>query len=264
MFLSHTSCPVCPSSDAYALYSGGSGYCFSCGHYRPGSGSPYLSIRKISPVEEEKPMLDVPADSGFEYSPSVVDWALLYGVSINTLIENNVLYSPSRSQLIFTFYKENEKNFLVSPGGSTDAFGKPVLWQARNFAGGGGKEVPKYFTQGEKEKLLPVFRNFSDNGVAIRDVVVVEDCISALKMASVGAIGMPCLGSTIGVEKITRLRAAFPRSTRFFVWLDSNMYNKAQQISQRLKLVGAQSVCVWTEQDPKCYSPEHIKQTLWS
>lgn len=29
-------CPECPSSDAFAVYSDGHGYCFSCNHYEPG------------------------------------------------------------------------------------------------------------------------------------------------------------------------------------------------------------------------------------
>ena len=32
-FIAHTPCPACPSSDAFALFDDGHGYCFSCGHY---------------------------------------------------------------------------------------------------------------------------------------------------------------------------------------------------------------------------------------
>ena len=32
-FIAHTPCPACPSSDGFALYDDGHGYCFSCGHY---------------------------------------------------------------------------------------------------------------------------------------------------------------------------------------------------------------------------------------
>ena len=34
--ISHEPCPICPSSDAFAIYSDGHGYCYSCGHYRRG------------------------------------------------------------------------------------------------------------------------------------------------------------------------------------------------------------------------------------
>jgi len=38
----HESCPVCPSSDAFAIYSDNGGYCFSCGHYRRGDSDDNL------------------------------------------------------------------------------------------------------------------------------------------------------------------------------------------------------------------------------
>ena len=37
-FVRHEPCPACPSSDAYAIYADGGGYCFSCGYYENGRG----------------------------------------------------------------------------------------------------------------------------------------------------------------------------------------------------------------------------------
>jgi twinkle protein len=37
-FVRHEACPSCSSSDAFAIYSDGGGYCFSCGHHRKGDG----------------------------------------------------------------------------------------------------------------------------------------------------------------------------------------------------------------------------------
>lgn len=41
-FLYHESCPNCPSSDAFAIYSDGHGYCFSCQHRTPATHDPLL------------------------------------------------------------------------------------------------------------------------------------------------------------------------------------------------------------------------------
>jgi len=38
-FVRHEPCPNCTSSDAFAVYSDGGGYCFSCGHHVRGSGA---------------------------------------------------------------------------------------------------------------------------------------------------------------------------------------------------------------------------------
>ena len=35
-FVRHEACPSCTSSDAFAVYADGGGYCFSCGHWRKG------------------------------------------------------------------------------------------------------------------------------------------------------------------------------------------------------------------------------------
>ena len=37
-FVRHEACPECTSSDAFAIYSDGGGYCFSCGHHTKGDG----------------------------------------------------------------------------------------------------------------------------------------------------------------------------------------------------------------------------------
>ena len=39
-FVRHEPCPECTSSDAFAIYSDGGGYCFSCGYHCQGDGKP--------------------------------------------------------------------------------------------------------------------------------------------------------------------------------------------------------------------------------
>lgn len=42
-FIRHDPCPKCPSSDAFAVYDDGHGFCFSCEHYEPGRGGSGVS-----------------------------------------------------------------------------------------------------------------------------------------------------------------------------------------------------------------------------
>ena len=45
-FVRHEACPSCSSSDAFAIYTDGGGYCFSCGHWQKGdSESPTNRIK---------------------------------------------------------------------------------------------------------------------------------------------------------------------------------------------------------------------------
>ena len=49
-FVRHEPCPNCSSSDAFARYSDGGGYCFSCGHHEKGDSSAPQSISHKSPM----------------------------------------------------------------------------------------------------------------------------------------------------------------------------------------------------------------------
>ena len=263
-FLRHTSCPVCPSSDGFAEYAGGSGWCFVCHHYRPPTGSPYVGMARALDKGEldfdANRMRDLPYDAGFEYSSEAVGWCESFGVGIPELIEHNVLWSVSKKQLIFPFYAEDLKP-LASAQGGTDGFAKPILWQARNFQR--TKATPKYITHGEKEQTIPLFRCLSIERVGSQlPVVIVEDCISAIKVCRLGGVAVPCLGSTIGRDKLARLRAVLGVSRPYVVWLDSNMYDKAQQISQRLSMLGCHTRVVWSKEDPKCYDNKYIEEQI--
>src|SRR5210317_1553713 len=52
-FISHEPCDKCGSSDAFATYSDGHGYCFSCSHYVPAEGDNVVSIKRESKVSKE-------------------------------------------------------------------------------------------------------------------------------------------------------------------------------------------------------------------
>jgi twinkle protein len=48
-FVRHEPCPECTSSDAFAIYTDGGGYCFSCGHHTKGDGEyiPTTTTRRM-------------------------------------------------------------------------------------------------------------------------------------------------------------------------------------------------------------------------
>lgn len=64
-FLHHEACPVCPSSDAFAVYSDGAGHCFRCEYHRfPDDTIPERSVNKISHIKgdliPQKPYDSIP------------------------------------------------------------------------------------------------------------------------------------------------------------------------------------------------------------
>jgi hypothetical protein len=169
-----------------------------------------------------------------------LEWVSKYGLSTNELIERRVLWSDFRQQLIFTWYDQSD-NLL--------------LWQARNFKPG----AKKYFTRGVPDECLPVY--YHSSPTEGQSLVIVEDCISAIKIARISD-SMPVLGSDINRDKLSRLRAYYGPSCRVVVWLDGNMYHKAQRMAQRMNLLGMNASAVYTELDPKCYTIEEIWRVL--
>ena len=52
-FVRHTACNSCGSSDAFAVYSDGGGYCFSCGHHEFGDSDYVPSTKSKSMISYE-------------------------------------------------------------------------------------------------------------------------------------------------------------------------------------------------------------------
>ena len=232
-FIRHTSCHLCRSSDARALYEGGGWFCWSCGKAGGTSTSPYLLDFERNSEEE----IVLPYDSSFNYSTDCLNWVSKYGVTINELIQHKVYWSEEKKQLIFTFWDD----------------GRLLMWQARNF---GAWAKAKYYTKGKPDDLLPIYHSLNQSGL-----VLVEDCISAIKISR-QRHAMPVLSSDLSLSKLKRLAGVLEASGGIVVWLDGNMYNKAQRMASRLQMLGVPARAVYTELDPKEYSDTEIKITL--
>jgi hypothetical protein len=227
-----------------ALYKGGGGYCFSCRKPLRGSISPYVT--ELDKDEEE--LIKLPDDASFDYSSACLAWVSKYGVSVDELIRNNVYWSQRRQQLLFTFW-----------GNSSSGTPELLLFQARNFGPPKeGRKPLKYYTKGLPDLVLPVYGGKTASGGRL---VLVEDCISAIKISR-QAPAMPVLGSDLSLSKLKRLERALGTflgaSRRVVVWLDGNMYEKAQRMARRLQMLGVEAEAVYTELDPKEYDDETI------
>jgi len=242
-FLKHTACPLCGSSDALAHYEDGSTYCFSHGKStKSASLSPYVTSFLGKDDDEEgvsKPVC-LPSDAVQSYPIQAVAWAAKYEISVQELLSNKVYYSGARNQLIFTFL---------------DGEGKLLAYQARNLSA--ESKARRYYTQGDVNSLLPIYHGPASN---TRKLVLVEDCLSAIKVASLADAGrdsMPCLGSGISLLKLTRLRSLYDELT---VFLDGDMYHHALRIAKQAQMLGFKTQVVYSEHDPK----EHDRKSLTS
>lgn len=233
-------CPRCGSRDNLATYDDGSHWCWGCHYYQPPDGvSSHKRYIEGSKKDDEPtghlPQYALPHDCCTEYPPEAVKWLNSYGIPVEEAIRNNIVWSRSSQQLIFKF---------IDP-----STGTILLWQGRNFL---PNTKRKYFTSGYPEEVIAGY------GDGKPGVVVVEDCLSAIKISRQFA-SMPLFGSSISNKRLTRLRHLYQR---IWFWLDSDKFREAQVLARRAAMLGMEAKVIFTELDPKCYTDSFILEKV--
>lgn len=233
-FVRHTSCPSCGSSDANGIYDDGSSFCFSCRRTSRGNlGDLFKRVAADATREVARISKSLPDDCTPVLSGAAWEWVSKYGFTAEVLLKNNVVYSPSRNQVIFTWPEY------------------PNFWTTRNFWHGAKS---KAFHNGEVNDVLTIYSQ-GESGT----ICLVEDCLSSIKCSYVGVDSMPVLGSAVSPRKLSRVGK---RYNNLIVWLDHDKGGEAHKIARRGGLLGMQTRVIHTELDPKEYSYEQLKEYL--
>lgn len=139
-----TSCPACPSSDAFEIYEDGHGYCFACSHYASAPGSP-----------QQRSQPRIPSDilTGIEYRPlsarrlteeTLKKWG--YGVTEYKGKRVQVAqYKNDKGQVVAQKIRDREKNFCFLGDTKQVTLYGQWLWRDK------GKKV--IITEGELDAL---------------------------------------------------------------------------------------------------------------
>ena len=244
-FLKHIGCSRCGSSDANAVYEDGSQFCFSCRKPTGSKVSPYVSeLLEQKTQQSSETRVSLPHDASTNYSTSAVDWLSKYGITVEQALQNGLVYSKAKDQLLFTWFDENKQL---------------LAYQARNL--NAVSKAKRYYTCGDVNSLLPIYpcRSGSINS---RRLVLVEDCLSAIKTSSCEALGadaMPLLGSGISRQKLSRLR---PFYDLLEVFLDPDMWHKSLGIVKQAQLLGFEARPIQSDRDPKEHSYQELLDKL--
>lgn len=262
-FSRHGPCEKCGSRDNVAWYSNGTGFCFGCGafytNYEEASRSRAEVLRHLASDRSDRRSEDgqgaevdverrngalrsPPDDITTLYSPEIVKWLGHYQLTPGDVLRHNVTWSPSRQQLYFQFFGESRRD--------------PILWQARNFKQG-TEHKNRFYTEGQPNEVVAMYYPLEQKNAST--AVVVEDCVSAIKIANAGYSGVPCFGSGMSDTKLRRLAQMF----KFIVfWLDHDKFKEATTLSRKIGLMGIKTCMVYTEEDPKCFMTNVIRDTI--
>lgn len=255
-FVEHGPCDQCGSKDNVAWYSNGTGYCFGCGklhisseerryvRLRPDSST---SDRRVSGDEveldqREDSIRPTPDDITTLYPPKIVKWLEQYHLSPADVMKYNVVWSESKQQLFFRFFGETPKDL--------------ILWQARNFRDG-TTHKNRFFTAGLPNEVVAIYYPADKDNKKV--AVVVEDCVSAMKVAKSGFHGVPCFGSGMSDRKLRRLAQMF---NHIVFWLDHDKFKEATTLARKVGMMGTKTNMMYTEEDPKCFDTKTIIDSI--
>lgn len=229
------------------MYDDGSGHCFGCHYYVPPEHVSLGALKRSGEDTEAfsgKEFLPPPNDLDTVFSEEAWKWLQKYDISIEDCLRNNIYYSPSWNQIVFTW---------------SDADGGILGWQARNFNEG----KRKYFTQAPVKSLVRVYhdeksKHFLPPKKSLHALVLVEDVISAVKVSKF-CEAMPVLGSGLDLTSLTRLSNMYGT---IICWLDSNMFHHSLTMCGQLANLGIIAHPLYTDLDPKEYDLDTIKEHL--
>lgn len=231
-FVCHEPCPKCGSKDNLGVWEDGHKWCFGCGFFKPSVDSLLTVEKKFMTRDTNNSLMPLPRDCTTVISGEALQWLNSYGITPEERSKNNMLWSPVAQMLIFPFFDEEQL----------------IAWQGRYFP----KRKAKCFTQGDVKDLLILLGQQTDK------IVLVEDMISAIKVARVGT-SMPLLGSHLSLEKAIRLSKMFKE---VIFWLDPDKANESSKMSKKYNALFDGCDVIVTEKDPKEYSTEEIKEKL--
>lgn len=238
-FLRHEQCPKCAEKGAdrrgnnLGIYADGGAHCFSCGYHRSADFRVKLNnliAKENNNNEREKACL--PIDFTREVPTAGWKWLLQYGLP----------YSYWKTYCGFT----EKENRIVFP------IGNPIRFSIGRTL---SVEGSKWRVYGDKSSYVEVIGE-----QLLGEIVLVEDVISAHKVAAAGFTTIPLFGTSIHDLIIKKLQA-FKRPVA--LWLDSDQYSYLPRKIGRLQaLLGLPVRHIRTEKDPKEYSSTEIKEIL--
>lgn len=211
-------------------------YCQHCGY----SGSILLSGKqrresKALPIKGRT--CSLPKDfEGIEHAPSIaIDYILQWEIALATAKSYGIGYSKALNRLILPCYRGGELSY----------------YQARLLSGIG----PKYLSYGNKGEGYMWNKNGSGT------LVIVEDMLSAIKLATLGVDSLALL--TTSISKVLLATILAYKYCEYVVWLDADntgVKRKGRELQRELGLLAQVSLIELT--DPKRISNYELKEIL--
>lgn len=230
----YTACPRCQANgkdragDNLVEFPDGGKHCFSCGYHE---GTKRINQQLIKKDTYASNVL--PVDFTREVPSSAYIWLLQFGL-------------PWSYWKDYTGYSEKEMRLVLTVG-------DPIVASIGRFVGQG--DAKKWKTWGSPHRS-PIALGDSDS----KHIVLVEDLVSAHKIAQAGNFVVPLFGTTPCKEQLQFLIEC---NKPLVLWLDNDQ--KLYRLSKTLRLnlaTGLNVTSIFTDKDPKYLSFEEINEVI--
>lgn len=245
IFIRHTGCKRCGSSDALAHYSDGGQFCFACGVASGSSPEKFVATDAFLEDEDEEKVPPPPKDLSHDFPPHVLEWLKPTGITVYELIRAGYFYSRFERGLVRLL--DNRENSTIYPPISS----RSCPWEIRKSFGAKkrgllyGIQGPKTLFRGSKEQTNGDIQ--PEDGRREGSICLVEDSLSAIKVGR-EIQTFPLFGSSISNSKLSRLAS---NKRHVYTWLDSDKYNSAKLIAERINMLGVKTSVICSDLDPK-------------
>jgi hypothetical protein len=245
-FVGYEPCPKCTRmgrdsrGDNLGRYADGGGHCFSCQYHEfPKHYVPRIDKPNVTKSVADGSKAVLPIDFTREVPARALTWLLQYGLPWSYW-EPLTGYSPKEERLVFLVGTPTKFSIGRWIGTTTDKATAPRKW----------------YVWGDSHKHVEVLRASNGNGDG-GVVCLVEDIVSAHKVANAGICSIPLFGTKIFDDVLYYL---LQTNQEVCLWLDKDQESQVRKQALRLESIINKPVkVIITEKDPKELNFEDIQ-----
>ena len=191
----------------------------------------------------------LPGDFSTTLPPKALVQMYDLGLEDSDLERFDIGWSPSRARIIVPIYK-----YWSASGGG---WAKKLIGVVGRKVDDGNDDKPKWWSQRQKDIKHPRFIGISKTILYPKQVVIVEDVFSAIRIASTGRISIALLTTYLPYELYPTLKGWDVR-----IWLDADAFTKSTKYQAALGQAAVTATTILTKEDPKTYSNNDINQAI--
>jgi hypothetical protein len=233
-------------------------HCFRChksGFFSDTGASP-TQVQEITQnagkkkIDNRPDVVTLPNDFVVTIPPKGLVQLYDMGITTEDIEWFDIGWSQSYARIIVPIYKY----WKASPSGD---WAKKLIGVVGRKLEDAPESKPKWWSQRQRDIKHPRFIGLPTKILYPRQVCIVEDVFSAIRISTTGRMAIALLTTYLPYEIYPALQGWDVR-----IWLDQDAYGKATKYQQALGTNGITAKTIMTMLDPKMYDDDDINRSI--